>query len=231
MMRRLGLLGGTFDPIHYGHLDAAAAARRALALDEIRLLPSHDPPHRTAQPRATSFHRFALVALAIDGLDGYSVSDTELVREGPSYTIDTLRTVHLEGWQPSQVFFILGSDAFAEIASWHAFPEVLDAAHFVVIARPGLGLNAAIERVPALGPRVRRAGDSEGESGEKTAIILVEARTRDISSTTVRARIAAGDRVDDLMPSTVARHIRAHHLYGAVSELHGQDTRSTRQSV
>src|ERR1044071_5581184 len=120
--RRLGLLGGTFDPIHYGHLDAAAAARQALALDEIRFLPAHDPPHRRTDPRATAFHRFALVALAIDGVDAYTASDAELLREGPSYTIDTLRSIEREGWRPSQIFFILGSDAFAEIASWYAFP-------------------------------------------------------------------------------------------------------------
>jgi nicotinate-nucleotide adenylyltransferase len=228
--RRLGLLGGTFDPIHYGHLDAAAAAREALALDEIRLLPSHDPPHKPADPRATAFHRFALVALAIDGLDGYSTSDAELLRQGPSYTIETLGSLHREGWQARQIFFILGSDAFAEIASWHAFPEVLDAAHFVVIARPGMGLDAALQRVPALRARVCRAADARVETGANTVIIPVEAHTRDVSSTTIRARIAAGEPLDDLVPPAVARHIRAHHLYGAVDELHGQDTRN-RQGV
>jgi len=231
MMRRLGVLGGTFDPIHYGHLDAAATARQALALDEVRLFPAHDPPHRPIDPRATAFHRFAMVALAIDGLDGYSASDAELLRDGPSYTIDTLRSVHREGWQPSQIFFILGSDAFAEIATWYAFPDVLDAAHFVVIARPGMGLDAAANRVPALGTRVRRAADVGAKTGEKTAIILVEARTRDVSSTEVRARLASSGRLDDLVPPAVARHICAHHLYGAVNELHGQDTGRKRHSV
>jgi nicotinate-nucleotide adenylyltransferase len=231
MKRRLGLLGGTFDPIHYGHLDAAAAARDALALDEIRLLPAHDPPHRPIEPRATPFHRFALVALAIDGLTGYSASDTELLREGPSYTIDTLRAVHRQGWEPRQIFFILGSDAFAEIPTWYAFPEVLDAAHFVVIARPGVSLDTAIERAPALRARLRLAADVRAKTGEKTAIVLVEAHTRDVSSTAIRARIAAGGPLDDLVPPAVARHIRAHHLYGAVDELHGQDTRRKQQSV
>jgi nicotinate-nucleotide adenylyltransferase len=231
MIRKLGLLGGTFDPIHYGHLDAAAAARQALALDELRLLPAHDPPHRQIGPRATAFHRFAMVALAIDGFDGYSASDAELRRDGPSYTIDTLRGVHREGWQPSQIFFILGSDAFAEIATWYAFPDVLDAAHFVVIARPGVRLDAAASRVPALAARVRRAVDMGAKTHEKTAIILVEARTRDVSSTEVRARSAAHGPLDDLVPSAVARHVRAHHLYEAVNELHGQDTGRKQQSV
>src|SRR5690349_18497299 len=114
---RLGLLGGTFDPIHFGHLDAAEAAQHALLLDEIVFLPSHDPPHRPADPRASAFHRFALVALAIEGHGRYRASDMELKREGPSYTADTLAAFSREGWDPSQLFFILGADAFAEIAT------------------------------------------------------------------------------------------------------------------
>src|SRR3954469_16627609 len=146
--RRLGVLGGTFDPIHYGHLDAADAARQALCLEEIRLLPSFDPPHRATDPRATAFHRFALIALAINDREGYTASDAELRREGPSYTIDTLHTMQSDGWQPSQIFFIIGADAFADIATWYRYPDVLDAAHFVVIARPGSSIDAALARVP-----------------------------------------------------------------------------------
>jgi nicotinate-nucleotide adenylyltransferase len=210
--RRLGILGGTFDPIHFGHLDAADAACRALRLDEVRLIPSSDPPHRTADPLASGFHRFALVALAMQGHDALRVSDLELTRTGPSYTADTLRAIAREGWTPSQIFFILGSDAFAEIATWREFPAVLDAANFVVIARPGTTLEAAIARTPSLRGR-------EGKS-----LFLVEARTRDVSSSTIRARLAAHQPIDDLVPAAVARHIAAHHLYGAVDDLHGQDT-------
>lgn len=210
--RRLGILGGTFDPIHVGHLDAADAARRALQLDQVLLIPSSDPPHRPADPLASGFHRFALVALAIQGHDALHVSDMELTRSGPSYTADTLRAVARQGWHPSQIFFILGSDAFAEIATWREFPAVLDAANFVVIARPGTTLEAAIARTPSLRGR-------EGKS-----VFLVEARTRDVSSSTIRARLAAHQPIDDLVPAAVARHIAAHHLYGAVDDLHGQDT-------
>jgi nicotinate-nucleotide adenylyltransferase len=221
--RRLGILGGTFDPIHSGHLDTADAARRALRLDEVVLIPSSDPPHRAADPLASGFHRFALIALAIEGHDELRVSDMELTRTGPSYTADTLRAVAREGWQPSQIFFILGSDAFAEIATWREFPAVLDRAHFVVIARPGTTLEAAAARTPALRERLRRAGE-ETPSASGTSIFLVEARTRDVSSSTIRARLGAGQPIDDLVPAAVARHIAAHHLYGAVDDLHGQDT-------
>src|SRR6185436_1167056 len=105
------------DPVHVGHLDAARAARRAMLLDEVRLIPSCDPPHRPADPLASPFHRFALVALAIQDDEGLRASDMELTRTGPSYTVDTLRALAAEGWEASQLFFILGSDAFAEIAT------------------------------------------------------------------------------------------------------------------
>jgi nicotinate-nucleotide adenylyltransferase len=220
--RRIGVLGGTFDPIHFGHLDAAEAARTALALDEVVLLPSNDPPHRSADPLASVFHRFALAALAISDLPTYRVSDMELTRAGHSYTADSLRAMHAAGLRPLQIFFILGTDAFAEIATWREFPQVLDGAHFVVIARPGTTLDIAAARTPELASRLHRAGDAIPHDG-KTRIVLVEARTRDISSTNVRTRLAANQSIEDLVPAAVARHIVMHHLYGAVDDLHGND--------
>jgi nicotinate-nucleotide adenylyltransferase len=219
---RLGILGGTFDPIHVGHLDAARAAQRALKLDQVWFIPSCDPPHRNADPLASPFHRFALVALAIQDDEALRASDLELTRTGPSYTVQTLRAIAAEGWSASQIFFILGSDAFAEIATWREFPLVLDAAQFVVIARPGTTLEAAVARTPDLHTRIRRPDETPGASG--TSIFLVEAHTRDVSSTTIRARLAARQPIDDLVPAAVARYIVEHHLYGAVGDLHGQNS-------
>jgi len=219
--RRLGILGGTFDPIHYGHLDAADAAHTALGLDEVVLIPAHDPPHRQADPYATAYQRFALVSLAIANRGGYHVSDVELVRSGPSYTVDTLRDFHARGWRPSQLFFILGTDAFAAIATWHAFPAVLDLAHFVVIARPGVTTERATSGVPALRARVCSAADLVDASAGPTRIVLVEAHTRDVSSTAIRQRLAAAAPIDDMVPASVARHILTNGLYGAVDNLHG----------
>jgi nicotinate-nucleotide adenylyltransferase len=221
--RRLGVLGGTFDPIHLGHLDAAEAARAAMELDEVLFVPAHDPPHKPADPRASAFHRFALVGLAIQESPGYRASDMELTREGASYTADTLRGLHACGWRPSQIFFIVGADAFAEIATWREFPKVLNLGQFVVIARPGTTLDEAVARTPELRQRVRTRGDRAREPQDSTGIYLVEARTRDVSSTTIRARLAARDSIDDLVPAAVARHIIAHHLYGSVNDLHGED--------
>jgi nicotinate-nucleotide adenylyltransferase len=213
---RTGILGGTFDPVHYGHLDAAAAAQAALALDEILFLPSHVPPHRQ-HPQASGYHRFALVALAIQDQRRFRISEDELTREGPSFTIETLRRLHQRGHQPSQLFFILGADAFADIATWREYPAVLDAAHFVVVTRPGANLDAALARNPTLAARVRTA--EQKCSG--TGIFFVTAATRDVSSTAIRARLAAGDAIDDLVPGAVAAYIEVNDLYGAVNQLHG----------
>ncbi len=209
--RRIGLLGGTLDPLHVGHLDAADAARAALGLDEVLVIPAHDPPHRPHDPHASAFHRFAMVALAIEGRGGYRASDIELRREGPSYTSLTLRDLRSAGWQPSQLFFILGADAFAEISTWFDYPAILDACRFAVVTRPGITLAAALEKTPALRERVGRT------------IHLVEAATADVSSTEIRKRLGGNLPIDGLVPPAVARHIEVHRLYRTADDLHGQD--------
>jgi nicotinate-nucleotide adenylyltransferase len=202
--QRLGVLGGTFDPIHNGHLRAGEAVERALMLDEIRVIPSHDPPHRPLNPKASAFHRFALAALAIDGRPTWRLSDSELTRPGPSYTAHTLRALHAEGWNASQIFFIIGTDAFAEIATWYEYPAVLDMAQFAVVTRPG---------TPAQGPAA-------------ATVSYIEAATPDISSTDIRARLTAGRSIADLVPPPVERYILNHRLYSAaVSDLHGETQR------
>lgn len=230
--RRLGVLGGTFDPIHLGHLRAGDAAAAALGLDEILVIPAHDPPHRTLDPRASPFHRFALIALALDGRSGWRLSDAELTRTGPSYTAHTLKALHASGWPASQIFFLLGSDAFAEIATWYEFPAVLDAAHFAVIARPGTTLDQVLARTSALKRRARRVGAGSraiSTEGPETGIFLIESSTPDISSSDIRRRLAARQSIDDLVPAPVARYIYTHHLYGSsasVDDLHGKAQRT-----
>jgi nicotinate-nucleotide adenylyltransferase len=216
--RRLGVLGGTLDPIHVGHLDAAEAARTSLGLDEVLFIPAHDPPHRPRDPHASAFHRFALAALAIDGHPTYRVSDLELRRSGASYTALTLRELHDQGWQPLQIFFIIGADAFAEIATWYDYPAILDACNFAVIPRPTsvpLPGDGGFQQPTSVPPGVD-AGSREGRrlvrpSG--TAIIPIDATTRAVSSSDIRARLAANQSIDALVPPAVARHIHAHGLY------------------
>ena len=150
---RLGLLGGTFDPVHRGHIDVAQAARETLGLDCVQFIPARLPPHRPQQPRVSGYHRFAMVAVAIAGFPGFEVSDLELEAEGPSYTAWTLAHLQRDGFHPSQLFFITGADAFAEIATWHDYPALLDASHFVVVSRPGHAREGLWHRLPDLRSR------------------------------------------------------------------------------
>ena len=116
---RIGVLGGTFDPIHNGHLDVVDAARRACALDTVLLVPARLPPHRAAAPLAPAAHRFAMAAMAAHARDDLRVSDIELREGGPSFTSVTLERLAAYGHRPEQLFFITGADTFADIASWH----------------------------------------------------------------------------------------------------------------
>jgi nicotinate-nucleotide adenylyltransferase len=220
---RIGVLGGTLDPIHCGHLEAAAVARDALDLRRVLVVPSHVPPHRSVQPAASPFHRFAMAALAVNGLARLAASDDELRTPGPSYTANTLDRLHTLGWLPSQLFFITGADAFAEIATWHRYPEVMDLANFVVISRPGHALEQLAWRLPAIASRMKPVSDAA--TARDPSIFLLSAATPDVSSTMVRERIRRGDSIHGLVPPLVESHIRQHGLYEARSanQLHGQD--------
>jgi nicotinate-nucleotide adenylyltransferase len=211
-LNRIGVLGGTLDPIHCGHLAAAAAARDAFDLPRVLVVPSHVPPHRPVQPEASPFHRFAMAALAVSGMPRIEACDDELRSEGPSYTADTLERLAGRGLAASQIFFITGADAFAEIATWKRYPEVIDLAHFVVVSRPGYDLDSLGERLPDLRSRMRPAGAPARTDGS-TLIFLLQASTPDVSSTMVRDRLRRGEPLSGLVPRLVETHIRQHHLY------------------
>src|SRR5262245_23798250 len=121
----LGVIGGTFDPIHQGHLDVARAAKRAFDLNEVWFVPAGTPPHRSS-PMASPAHRFAMTALALEGEEGLLVSDIEMDAPGPSYTIDTLDRLAGRGIDVASLFLVLGADAFRDIRLWKGFPAVLD---------------------------------------------------------------------------------------------------------
>jgi nicotinate-nucleotide adenylyltransferase len=227
---RIGILGGTLDPIHLGHIDAAVAAREALRLDRVLIIPAHVPPHRS-EPASSPFHRFAMAAIAVEGVDGLAVSDLELTAPGPSYTADTLVRIRESlALQTSQIFFITGADAFAEIETWSRYPAVLELANFVVVSRPGMSLQALRQRLPALKDRMRLPRMTAAPPGDDTWIFLVDAPTADVSSTEVRRRIAERRPLSGLVPPGVEQHIARHALYlprpltpSAADHLHGQN--------
>jgi nicotinate-nucleotide adenylyltransferase len=230
--RRLGILGGTFDPIHCGHLDLGEAAESALGLSGVAVIASNIPPHRP-QPLASSYHRFAMVALAIAGRDRWQASDLELAVGAPSFTTGTLQRFHDRGYAAIELFFIIGADAFAEIETWKDFPAILDRAHFAVVSRPGLPVDTLPTRLPALARRMAKAADA----GSRTSpsIFLIDARTADVSATAIRRRAAVGESIAGLVPAAVGQHIAQHALYSsplaeadidrtsAAGRLHGQN--------
>jgi nicotinate-nucleotide adenylyltransferase len=208
--RRIGLLGGTFDPIHMGHLELASAAADALQLTEVLLIPANVPPHRP-KPLTSSFHRFAMVALAVAGRPGWRASDMELRHESPSYTATTLRRFEERGYKPTELFFLIGADAFADIASWRDYPRILTRAHFAVVSRPGRPVAQLAERLPALAARMTSAAELQADAGP--AIILIDHPTVDVSSTAIRSRLAHGESIDGMVDPRVQQHIEQHGLY------------------
>lgn len=211
MSRRVGLLGGTFDPIHRGHLDLGEAAQEALSLTAVVALPAHVPPHRPS-PIASPFHRFAMVAIAVAGRPGWQASDAELRDPHPSYTSRTLQGFHAGGYHASELFFVIGADAFADITSWKDYPTLLDFAHFAVVSRPGHPAFALRERLPQLIHRIIDADDFRGDEAA-TMIILIDATTADVSSTSIRHRLQRGEAVDEMITHGVQQHIEQHGLY------------------
>jgi len=205
----LGVLGGTFDPIHLGHMAAGLAAQRSLSLDSIVLVPSRIPPHRAQPATASAEDRLAMAQLAARAHPGWSVSRLEIDREGPSYTYDTLLELSKPG---TQLFFITGADAFAEIDTWSRYPALLDLANFVVVSRPGITLDSLRERVPSAFSHPFDSAQG-GRSSAQTRVILVEAHTPDVSSTGIRSRVRAGQSLSGLVPDAVAGYIAAHRLY------------------
>ena len=208
-MRR-GFLGGTFDPIHLGHLEVAHAARRALALNEVTIIPARVPPHRRA-PVASAPHRFAMAALAALGYPGLLVSDIEMVSSDPSYTSDTLDRLLAGGVDLRESCLVTGADAFREIATWKDYPALLDKCHFGVVSRPGAPVSALADQLPDLAERF--AAPDAWENVGRPSIFLIDAPTPPISSTDVRRRIRGGESLDGLVPTPVAMHIERHGLY------------------
>lgn len=212
--QRLGLLGGTFDPIHHGHLAVAATVQAALHLDGVVFLPASLPPHKQSQALTPFADRFAMVAAAIAGHPTFAVSPLEGERHGPSYSVDTLRRVREVVAPSGRLFFVVGMDAFVEIGSWKEYRQLLTLADLVVIDRPGQVTSRLAETIrcsfPGLVPDP--AGSWRGPLGSG-AIHPLSMAPLAVSSTEIRRRVGAGGAIDELVPAAVAHYIRSHGLY------------------
>jgi nicotinate-nucleotide adenylyltransferase len=208
-----GILGGTFDPVHRGHVALASAACSALGLARVVLLPCAVPPHKPERRVAPGYDRLEMLYLAIEGYPGLTVGTDELERGGMCFTIDTLRAVRARGTSP---VFLVGSDALSEIETWREHAALLLEFDLAVVERrPVEGASdlapwpaAVRERLASLPPG--SGGPALGSGGR---IFRVPVEPPAVSSRLVRARLAAGDPVDDLVPARVARYIQLRRLY------------------
>lgn len=201
---RIGILGGTFNPIHNTHLTIARSAREQLALDRVLFVPAKTPPHKLAQTTlAPPERRLRMVELAIAGIDGFEVSDVELRRHGPSYTVDTLTRLKQDLGPDTELFFIVGSDQVLELATWHRADKLVQLCQLVAVERPGFPL-ADLERLADRLPEALI-------NSLRTHVLHLP--TSDVSATDIRKRLAAGQDVTGLLPKPVLGYINEHGLY------------------
>ena len=208
--RRIGVLGGTFDPVHIAHLRGALEVVEALQLDELRMVPSARPPHRDT-PQVSAQDRLAMVQAAVQGLPRLVVDDRELKREKPSYTLDTLESMRAELDPHDQLILLLGWDAFCGLPSWHRWEELLQHCHIVVLQRP----DADTELPDALRNLVaaRSISDPQALKGPCGQITFVWQAPLAVSATQIRQLLASGKSVRFLVPDAVLAYIEAHGLY------------------
>lgn len=200
----LGIMGGTFDPIHIGHLQIARAVGRHLGLEQVMFIPAYIPPHKLGMDFAPAEDRYAMTALAIAPYQDFVLSDMELKRSGVSYTIDTVRQLAKEH-PDEQLYFIIGADSVAQLHTWHNIHELLQLAIFVAAGRPGY--DGVMEEAEAhLGSIARKR------------IMLLDTDEYDVSSTEIRSRIKAGKSLAGLVPELVEKYIYEHSLYGACTQ-------------
>ncbi|MGQ9557394.1 MAG: nicotinate-nucleotide adenylyltransferase [Desulfurispora sp.] len=196
----IGIMGGTFDPIHYGHLVTAENARHFFGLEQVIFVPAYRPPHKEDRRISPPQHRLAMVRLAIASNPHFKVSDMEISRRGPSYTIDTVLTMQ-RCYPAARLFFITGADAVLEILSWHRVTELLESCIFIAATRPGYQLGQLRQNLASLPEALLRR------------ILTMEVPALAISSTDIRQRVREGRPVKYLLPEAVEEYIYRQVLY------------------
>ena len=206
----IGIFGGTFDPVHYGHLRPLWEVKEALSFDEVRLIPSYIPPHREA-PGASPEQRLAMLKLALSDVPEFFIDQRELERGGASYMVDTLQSLRDELGETS-ISLILGQDAFNGLASWHRWQHLIELAHIVVMHRPGSQLPE-VGAVSELVNERRSTAPAELKQTPAGRVFIQNVTQLDISATDVRAILAKKGDVRFLMPEPVRQYIAESQLY------------------
>lgn len=222
---RYGILGGTFDPIHLGHLRSAEEVREWFELDQVLFIPAARPPHKEAANIIDPTHRLRMTQLATADNDHFDISTSEIERPGPSYSIDTLRKLIEERGLKAEPYFIMGADAFLEIHTWRDVEGLFATTNFVVTSRPGYKVKEllhVLEKVVtpqwptltfSLGYDESRKLETIRAASTKKHIFILPITHLDISATDIRRRVRAGRSIRYLVPESVEHYIRQHALY------------------
>jgi nicotinate-nucleotide adenylyltransferase len=218
---RIGLFGGTFNPVHRCHLEAATQTQRRLRLDRVLFIPSADPPHKLSMSLAPARQRLEMVRIAIMDMPAFQVSDVEMRRPSKSYSIETVHELQKEFGPEAELFFIIGLDAFLELHTWKQASELLRACHFVVLARPGstfssllkMSLLPSMDRAPLLALDTQRALQVDVPLPGGMSLILLWIPPCYVSASDIRYRITHQLSLSNLLPAPVESYILETHLY------------------
>lgn len=207
----IGILGGTFDPIHIGHLRSAVDIKQALGFDEIRLVPCHIPPHKDHSVTASA-DRLAMVSLSVSDESGLVVDDRELNRDGPSYTVDTLKQIRDEVGDAESICLIMGTDAFERLDSWHDWQQLTELAHIIVMERPDQGMILSPQLTAFYAQR--KTDDPQSLKDRSAGTIYITKLIQlPVSATLIRQAVSAGESIRYLVPDSVSDYIDEHQLY------------------
>jgi nicotinate-nucleotide adenylyltransferase len=210
---RIGLLGGTFNPLHLGHLHIAEEVMASCQLDQVWFVPTCRPPHKTLANDISFAHRLAMVEEALKGLSAFFSCDIEGRRGGTSYSVETLQQLRMQ-FPQHEFYFIMGLDSFQEIGLWKNYTRLFDYAHIVVTARPGFsGQLDELLPVAIAGRFCYDSGSQKLLCDSGFSLITVAHTCRDISSTEIRQRLKSSQSVSDLVPAAVIKYIKLHQLY------------------
>lgn len=211
---QIGILGGTFDPIHYGHIRPTMEVKQALALDKILLLPNHIPPHKQA-PNLSTLQRLTMVNDVCQQIDGFELCDIEAKRDAPSYTVLTLELLRAQ-YPHDSLYFIMGMDSFIQLPSWYQWQRLFELAHIVVCQRPGWQLSPNSPMQHLL--QQRQVSGSPTSVATHGLIFPVTVTEQAISSTQIRAALAKGDIPHDVLMPVTLDYIQKQQLYGLASQ-------------
>ncbi len=221
----IGILGGTFDPPHYGHLRLAQELAQGLGLHEVRFIPAGLPPHR-APPLASPRQRLEMTRLGLEGNPLFSLDEREIIKQTPCYTVETLLDLRRELGALQPLCLFMGADAFLGLATWHRWRELFDLAHIVLAQRPGVaGIARAAATLPApLREALNRrlVHEPEAVHGKPAGAIVIQPVTAlDISASQIRQELAAGHSPRYLLPDAVLDYIQANGLYDFIKDTNG----------